>query len=95
MKVELKELGPNNDPYLILTAQCLIDAVRVGELVEKCATRNLSYSSNTAVLSEGDMPYISVKLTAISAALTAADIELPEKFKAEKEKTDGKTTGQS
>lgn len=93
MKVELKELGPNNDPYLILTAQGVLDAVAIGSLVEKCASRGISYSSNTSVLADGDFPYLSLQLAyALSGPLAEEVRALPEKFKKEQEKKDGKTT---
>lgn len=92
MKVELLEMGPNNDPYLVLTASGVIDAVTIGTLVEKFSALGVSYSSNTAVLSEGDAPRVSVQLHKPPAAVAQEEHELPEKFKQEQERKDGKTS---
>jgi hypothetical protein len=92
MKVDLKEMGPNSDPYLVLTASGVIDAVTVGTLVEKFAALGLSYSSNTAVLADGDMPYVSIKLFKPDAEKEPEVHELPDKFKQEQDRKDGNTT---
>jgi hypothetical protein len=88
MKVELTALGPDNSPYLLLTGQCIIDAVALGSLSEKCASQGISYSSNTDVLTDDTAPYVSLQLTAVPAAVIKEARPLSDKFK----ENNGKTT---